>query len=473
MVMGSLRMEADVVVVGGGPGGYVAAIRAADLGRQVILVEERDRLGGVCLLEGCIPSKALINAVEVARSAREAKRWGMSFEGGKIDVGRLRSWTDEVAGGLSKGVAGLLERRGVEVVHGRARLDGRRSLAVENGEVSGIDFRRCILATGSSAVRLPAAGDLPVWSSREALDLSEVPERLIVIGGGYIGLELGMVHAGLGSKVVLLEATPTLLAGVDDDIVKVVARACDEAFDAVHLGTRVVGVERTSAGYGVTVESAAGRATHEASRVLVAIGRRPNSEGIGLEHVGVKPNERGFIEVDSRRRTSDPDVFAIGDLTPGPMLAHKASREGKVAASVASGRDAEFDNRTIPAVVFTDPEIALTGLSERDAAAQGIPHKVSRFPMTALGRARTMGRQEGFIKILSDPETDLVLGVGIVAAHASELIAEATLGIEMGATVEDLAATIHPHPTLSEANMEVAEVAEGLPVHVNPPRAAR
>lgn len=469
MVVGDLRQETDVVVIGGGPGGYVAAIRAADLGREVILVEERERPGGVCLLEGCIPSKALINAAEVRRSMLEGHRFGIRADGVRVDADALRAWTAGVVDGLVGGVEALLKRRGIEVVRGRARFSSPGSLALEGSEVSGIDYRKAIIATGSRPIDVALGRGLDVWTSREALALPGIPERLLVVGGGYIGLELGMVYAGLGSRVTLVEAAEGLLAGVDDDLVRVVARSARERFEAVLTGTTVTALERSGDGYRATLANKDPSSILEVDRVLLAVGRRPNTDDLGLDRIGLAPDARGFLAVDAGRRTSVDNVFAIGDVTPGPMLAHKASREGKVAAEVLSGLPSAFDNRTIPAVVYTDPELAVTGLTEAEAKAQNLPVRVGRFPLTALGRARTMGRTEGFAKVLSDPDSGLVLGLGIVSAHASELIAEGTLAIEMGARLEDLMVTIHAHPTLSEANMEAAEVAAGVAVHQMPP----
>lgn len=470
MVVGDLRMEAEVVVVGGGPGGYVAALRAADLGKEVILVDDRERPGGVCLLEGCIPSKALINAVDVARSVREGRAFGLLADDVRFDLDALRTWSRGVVTGLANGVTTLLQKRGVEVVRGRARFQGRRSLALSDSEVTGIDFRKAIVATGSRPLPLPTAGDLPLWTAREALDLRRVPPRLLVVGAGTIGLELGMVYAGLGSKVTVVEALPTFLPAVDEDLARVLRKECDGRLGALRLGTKVTAVRRSGDLYQVDVEGPDGPATLQADEVLVAIGRRPNTDALGLEHLGLVPDARGFLAVDEQRRTADPDVFAIGDVTPGPMLAHKASREGKVAAEVIAGLPSAFDNRVIPNVVYTDPELAWVGLTEREAAARGETVRVGRFPLTALGRARTMGRTDGLAKVVTDPDTGLVLGVGIVAAHASELVAEGTLAIEMGARLEDLLVTIHAHPTLSEANLEAAEVAAGSAVHVLAPR---
>lgn len=471
MVMGSLRQEIDTVVIGSGPGGYVAALRLADLGREVVLVEARERDGGTCLLEGCIPSKTLIHAVEVKESALAAARFGFGVDGWTFDLARLRSWSDEVVDGLSKGVAGLLRRRGVQVVRGRARFSSSRSLEIEGGEVSGIDFQHCIIATGSSLAALPDGITRAVWSSADALKLPRVPESLLVVGGGYIGLELGLVYQGLGSKVSVAEFFPRLLMGADPDLVDVMVKHAGARLEKILVESRVERIiEAPGGGFGVTISQDGNVTVQHFDQVLVAIGRKPNTTDIGLENTKVVVDDRGVIRTDQACRTDDPTIFAIGDVTAGPMLAHKASREAKVAAEVIAGHPAAFDNRAIPAVVYTDPEIAWTGITEREAEQQGTPVTVGRFPLSALGRARTMGRGDGLVKVIADPESKLVLGVGIVGPHASELIAEGTLAIEMGATLEDLIATIHPHPSLSEAMQEAAEAAAGSAIHVNPPR---
>lgn len=468
MVMGSLTQDVEVAVVGAGPGGYTAAIRAADLGREVVLVEERERPGGVCLLEGCIPSKTLIHAVEIVEAARRAEIMGVSFTEVRVEPSVLRAWTGEVVEGLSKGISHLLARRGVEVIRGRGRLADGRTLAIEGGEVSALRFEHCILATGSRIHTIPEAYDLPVWSSAEALALTEVPERLVVVGGGYIGLEMGLVYAGLGSRVTLVEFFPRLLMGADPDLVDVVVRYSSGRFEAVLTDSRVTGMEKTAEGFALSVEHGGETRTLEADRVLVATGRRPNTEELGLEKAGIALDEQGRIPVSPEARTAAERIFAVGDITPGPMLAHKASREGKVAAEVIAGQPSAYDNRAVPAVVFTDPELAWTGLTEREATERKIPVQVGRFPLSALGRAHTMGRKEGFVKVLSDPEGGTLLGFGMVGPHASELVAEATLAIEMGATIEDLLSTIHPHPTLSEALLEAAEATAGAAVHLPP-----
>jgi dihydrolipoamide dehydrogenase len=468
--MGSLREETEVAVIGAGPGGYVAALRLADLGKDVVLVEERERPGGTCLLEGCIPSKTLIHAVELAEAAKSAKKIGLSFSDVTLDPEALKKWTGRVVETLSKGVGGLLKRRGIEVVHGRARFTGNKSLAIEGSDISGIDFRNCIIATGSRINELPAAYEKPVWTSADALELPNVPERLLVVGGGYIGLELGLVYAGLGSRVSVAEFLPRLLAGADEDLVEVMLRQVGRRLDDILVDSKVVGLEKTDSSFKVDIEHQNETKSLEYDQVLVAVGRRPNTDDLGLEKTKIVVGDDGIIQTDSECRSAEPHIFAIGDVAPGPMLAHKASREGKVAAEVIAGEPAAFDNRAIPAVVFTDPEIAWSGITEREAQEQGLKVNIGRFPLTALGRARTIGRTDGMVKVIADADSRLVLGVGIVGPQASELIAEGTLALEMGATLDDLMVTIHPHPTLSEALMEAAEVAAGSPVHIDPPK---
>jgi dihydrolipoamide dehydrogenase len=405
--------------------------------------------------------------VELASAAREAAKAGLTFENLSIDPKKLRDWTDSVIGDLTKGIDGLLKRRGVEVIHGRARFDGNRSLILENSDTSGIDFRECVIATGSRINELPPAYNLPVWSSAEALQIPEIPERLLVVGGGYIGLEMGLVYAGLGSQVTMVEYLPGLLTGADPDLVNVVFKNCESKFESIMVDSKVVGIEQTSSGFAVTIEHEGETKREEFNQVLAAVGRKPNTDDIGLQTAGIVANDRGLIEVTPEGRTNVPHIYAIGDVTPGPALAHKASREAKVVAEVIAGQPSAFDNRAIPAVVFTDPELAWAGLTETQAQERGIKINVGRFPLSALGRARTMGRTDGLVKIISDPDSRLVLGVGMVGPHASELIAEGTLALEMGATLEDLMVTIHPHPTLSEAIMEATEVAGGSAVHVH------
>lgn len=465
MVMGTLNQEVETVVIGSGPGGYVAALRLADLGKEVVLVEERERPGGTCLLEGCIPSKSLINAVELGEAARHADRMGLSFGELKVDHEKLRAWTDEVVAALSGGIKGLLAKRGVEVIHARARFADANTLSLEGGGT--LSFQQCIIATGSSLNRLPEGIDDSVWSSADALKLPEVPGTLLVVGGGYIGLEMGLVYAGLGTEVSVVEFFPRLLMGADHDLVDVMVKQVSQRMHEVMTDSKVVSITPVDDAFDVVIEHGGETVEKRYDRVLVAIGRRPNTDDLGLENTRVEVDDRGVIATDRECRTAEPHIFAIGDVAAGPMLAHKASREGKIAAEAIAGHKVEFDNRAIPAVVFTDPEISWCGLTERHAEETGVEINVGKFPLSALGRARAIGRTEGFVKIISEPGTDLILGVGIVGPHASELISEGALAIEMGATLADLTDTIHPHPTLSEAVMEAAEVAAGTAVHVH------
>ncbi len=463
-----LSRETDVVVIGAGPGGYAAAFRAADLGLEVTLVDVREKPGGVCLYEGCIPSKALLFAAELVSEARRAKELGIHFSDPRIDVGDLRRWKEDIVENFTKGLQGLGERRKVQFVRGRASFEGSESLRLKGGEVSQIRFKHAIVATGSRSSALPGiqiTSDRLMYSS-EALELQEVPETLLVVGGGYIGLELGTVYASLGSKVTVVELTDQLLPGVDRDLVRPVEKRVRELVSGVHLKTRVVGMEETGRGLEVEFEGEIEAVRHNFDKVLACVGRKPNSVDLGLEHTNVQTDENGFIQVDSQRRTGDQHILAIGDVAGEPMLAHKATREGKVAAEVIAGQPSSFDNLAIPAVVFTDPEVAWCGLTETQARSEGRKVKVSRFPWAASSRALTLGRSEGMTKMLFDPESGRVLGVGIVGCHAGELIAEGVLAIEMGAVAEDLAATVHAHPTLSETLGETAEAFLGQAIHI-------
>jgi dihydrolipoamide dehydrogenase len=456
MVMGDLVREVDVVVVGGGPGGYSAAFRCAELGLETIVVDAGKRLGGTCLYEGCIPSKALLHVAAVLGEAERAREFGVDFGEPRISLDPLRKWKSErVIGKLARGLGGVARSKSVEVVGGRGVFEEPRSLRVEGDEPQKIRFRHAIVATGSAPARLPGleAGGERVMDSTAALELPEIPERLLVVGGGYIGLELGQVYAALGSQVTLIEMLDGLLPGVDRDLVQPLARRCEKLFAAIHLSTRLGGLRETPAG----VEARFAETATAFDRVLIAVGRRPQSAGLGLEVTRVQVDARGVIPVDERCATSDPNIYAVGDVTGEPMLAHRAMRQGKVAAEAIAGRPAAFDNVAVPAVVFTDPEVAWCGLTETEAARAGQTVKVAKFQWAASGRAATLGRADGLTKLLVEPASGRLLGVGIVGPGAGELIAEAALAVECGLLAEDVATTIHTHPTLSESLMEAAE----------------
>ena len=457
--MGDLVDEVDVAVLGGGPGGYSAAFRCAELGLETVVIDAAQRLGGACLFEGCIPSKALLHVAAVLSEAERAKEFGVDFGEPRISLDPLRKWKQErVVGKLARGLASVAKAKGVEVIGGRGVFEDASTLRIEVGEtLRKVRFRHAIVATGSRPSALPGLTlrSERIMDSTAALELPDIPDRLLVIGGGYIGLELGTVYATLGSRVTLVEMTGGLLPGVDRDLVQPLQRRVDKLFTAIHLETRVTALREVGAEIEADLE---GRATERFDRVLVAVGRRAQSDGLGLEATRVRLTERGrFIQVDARCRTEDPRIYAVGDVTGEPMLAHRAMRQGKVAADVLAGRPAAFDNVAIPAVVFTDPEIAWCGLSEAQAKDQGLTVKVSKFQWAASGRAATVGRADGLTKLVADASSGRVLGVGVVGPGAGELIAEATLAVETGALVEDVAATIHAHPTLSEGLMEAAE----------------
>lgn len=465
MVVGELIYEADVVVLGGGPGGYTAAIHAADLGLEVILVEKSSRYGGVCLTEGCIPSKTLINAVHLKETMENARSLGLSYEQYNLDIKVLRNWMKDVVNSLSNGIERLLANREIDVVNGTGRFIDTDRIYVE-GTNTIIRFKNAIIATGSRINKLPGDIEAPVWTSAAALTLPKIPDSLLVIGGGYIGLEIGQAYAGLGSEVTLVEFAPQLLSGADQDLVEPVLEKCREQFSAIYTESKVTGIEQLDNGFSVSIQQTGKTLTKTFENVLAATGRRPNTDDLGLEHIGLETDENGLIQTDDKCRTKEQHVFAIGDVTHGPALAHKASREGKVAAEIIAGKPSAFDNITVPAVLYTNPEISWTGLTENEAKEKGLDYKKGVFPLSALGRARSIGKISGFVKILSDPESDLILGMGIVGEHASELIAEGTLAIEMGACLEDLIVSIHPHPSFSESIMEAAEMAKEGSVHL-------
>jgi dihydrolipoamide dehydrogenase len=462
--------RADVVVIGGGPGGYPAAFDAADHGMAVTLVNDEAVPGGVCLHRGCIPSKALLHVAKLIQESEEAAAWGITFAKPKIDLDRLRSFKSSVVGKLTGGVGELCKARGVKLIQARARfLDSTTlELTPPNGSPQKLSFGKAIIATGSSPVMPPvfAIGDPRVMDSTGALDLPDIPKRLLVVGGGYIGLEMGSVYAALGSKVTVVEMTAGLLPGADRDLVRPLKARLDKLFAAIYLNTKVAKLSATKDGIVADLEGQDVDPKQTFDRVLVAIGRRPNSRDLGLEKTKVEIDPKGFIKVDPQRRTADPNILAIGDVAGEPMLAHKATREARVAIEALAGEPAAFDNVAIPAVVFTDPEIAWCGLTETEAKNANRDVKIVRFPWAASGRAQTLGRTEGLTKMLFDPQTERVLGVGIVGPGAGELIAEGVLAVETAAVARDIAESIHAHPTLSETLMEAAETVFGQATHV-------
>ena len=459
-----------VVVIGAGPGGYPAAFYAADLGMSVTLIDREENPGGVCLYRGCIPSKALLHVSRVLQEAGEAAQFGVTFAKPTIDVDRVRAWKDSVVSRLTGGLGQMRGLRGVTGVQGRARFTGPRQVAVEkaDGATETIEFDCAILATGSRPTTLPLfdIGSEHILDSTSALALPEVPKRMLVVGGGYIGLEMTTVYASLGARVTVVEMLPQLLPGADKDLVAPLAKSIGNLAEKVLLNTRVTEIKEQKSGLKVVFEDKKGETASDVfDKVLVSVGRQPNAENLGLETTRVVVNDRGFVEIDPQRRTAEPDIFAIGDVAGNPMLAHKATHEGVVAVEAIAGKKTVFDKRAIPAVVFTDPEVAWTGLTETEAREKGLKVEVAKFPWGASGRATTLERNDGVTKIVADPETERVLGVGITGVNAGDLIAEATLAIEMGATVADLMLTVHPHPTLSETLMEAAEVFYGHSAH--------
>ena len=464
-----------VTVIGGGPGGYAAAFAAADLGLDVTLIDRDPNPGGVCLYRGCIPSKALLHVAKLLAEADEATEWGITFGKPKIDLDKLRAAKDDVIAKMTGGLGQLCKARGVRFIQGEASFLDSTHIRVNrnDGTEEELQTDYSILATGSRPTPLPGL-DLQsrrIMNSTDALEIESIPKTLLIVGGGYIGLELGSVYAALGTKVSVVEMTNGLLPGCDRDLVKVLQQRVKKTIDDIRLETKVTGIKEKKGGLTVQFEDAKGAASEETyEKVLVAIGRRPNSSGLGLKYTEVDVDPQGFVVTDAQCRTHDSHIYAIGDIAGQPMLAHKASHEGRVAAEAIAGHKTAFEPNAIPAVVFTDPEVAWAGLTETEAEAKGIKIEVARFPWAASGRASTIHRPDGLTKIITEPETGVVLGVGIVGAGAGELIAEGTLAIEMGALAQDLALTIHPHPTLSETVMESAEMVFGQSTHVYRPK---
>ena len=465
----------QIAVVGGGPGGYAAAFLAADLGLKVTLIDPEVNPGGVCLYRGCIPSKALLHVAKLIEESHQAKNWGIEFSDPKIDLARLRGWKDSIVKRLTGGLGQLSKQRSVKYVQGRASFENSNTLRVSKagGGEELLSFDRIILATGSRPTVIPSLKiDSPrVMDSTGALDLEEIPKSLLVVGGGYIGLELGSVYRALGTRVTVVEMLSGLLPGADRDLVLPLHKRLEKTFDAILLNTTVKSLKEEAGGIRATFDGAEVKEKEKVfDKILVSVGRKPNSEIRGLDRTGVKVGPRGFIQVSKQLETDDPSIYAIGDVVGEPMLAHKASHEGRTAVEAIAGHKVAFEPHAIPAVVFTDPEIAWAGLTETGAKEQGREIAVAKFPWGASGRAITLDRPEGMTKLILDPKTERVLGVGIVGVGAGELIAEGVLAIEMAALAGDLELTIHPHPTLSETVMEAAEVFFGTSTDVYRPR---
>jgi len=462
-------LETDLVVIGAGPGGYPAAFHAADHGMDVTLVNAEPVPGGVCLHRGCIPSKALLHVAKLINEAHESEAIGLTFGKPKIDLDRLRDFKNRVITNLTGGIGTLGKARGVKMVQARATFLDSNTLDLANldGTRGKLRFRHAILAAGSSPTMPPMfqIGDDRVMDSTGALALADIPKKLLVVGGGYIGLEMGSVYAALGSQVTVVEMLPGLLPGADRDLVRPLAKRLEGQFAAIHLNTKVKSLAAKKNGIVAELEGEGVESPQTFDRVLISIGRRPNSRGLGLENTKAEIDEKGFVKIDRNQRTADPNILAIGDIAGEPMLAHKATREAKVAVETLLGEPAEFDNIAIPAVVFTDPEIAWCGLTETQAKAEGREITVVRFPWAASGRAQSLARTEGLTKLLVDPETQRILGIGIVGAGAGELIAEGVIAVETAMVARDLADSIHAHPTLSETLMEAAEAVFGQATH--------
>lgn len=465
----------DLVVIGAGPGGYTAAFRAADLGSKVLLIERYEALGGVCLNVGCIPSKALLHTSAVIEETRTMAAHGVTFGEPQIDIDKLRGFKEQVIGQLTGGLAGLAKQRKVDVAHGLATFTSAHEISITGNEAKTVSFTHAVIAAGSQSIKIPGLpyDDERLMDSTGALELADIPKRLLVIGGGIIGLEMGCVYAGLGSKVTVVELSEGLMPGCDKDLVRPLEKRLKSQFENIFLGAKVASVTSAKEGLVATFEGGKAPASDTFDRVLLAVGRSPNGKKINAEAAGVQVTDRGFIEVDAQQRTNVPHIFAIGDIVGQPMLAHKATHEAKVAAEVACGHKSFFDAKTIPSVAYTDPEVAWMGLTEIAAKEQGISIEKASFPWAASGRSLSMARHEGVTKIIYDPSTKRILGAGMVGPNAGELIAEAVLALEMGADIEDLALTIHPHPTLSETLNFAAEVAEGTVTDIYIPKKSK
>jgi dihydrolipoamide dehydrogenase len=464
-----------IAIIGGGPGGYAAAFLAADIGMEVTLIDKEKNPGGVCLFRGCIPSKALLHVVKLINETKEASAWGIEFAEPKINLDRLRAWKNEVVGKMTGGLGILSKQRKINFVQGTASFVNSFTLKIEmiDGETNEIKFDKIILATGSVISTVPSLyiDSRRLLNSTSALDLPDIPKSLLVIGGGYIGLELGSVYNALGTKVSLVEMTSGLLPGADRDLVSYLAKRIEKSFDKVMLNSKVVEMKESGNGIIVKIQTQEGTTSEfNYDYVLMSVGRHPETKGLGLENTKIKVNQKGWVEVNKQLQTDDPNIYAIGDIVGEPMLAHKASHEGRTAVEHIAGHKVAFEPLAIPAVVFTDPEIAWAGLTENQAREKNINYVSAKFPWAASGRATTLGRSDGVTKLLIEPETERILGVGICGPGAGELIAEGVLAIEMGANATDLKLTIHPHPTLSETVMEAAEVFIGQSTHIYRPK---
>lgn len=462
--MSKETIETEVLVLGGGPGGYTAAFRAADLGLKVTLVERYPVLGGVCLNVGCIPSKALLHMAQIIHEAEEASQHGVSFSKPKLDIDKMRDWKSSVTNNLTKGLAGLAKQRKVTVVEGTGKFVSNTQLEVSNGDtLSLINFENAIIAAGSQPVKIPVFpnDDPRLINSTGALALEDVPKKLLVVGGGIIGLEMATVYHALGSEITIVELQDQLIPGCDKDLVRPLHNRIKKQYENIYVSTRVTAIDSEKKGLKVSFEGKDAPDSELFDRVLVAVGRTPNGKLINAEATGVLVDERGFISVDKQQRTNVANIFAIGDIVGNPMLAHKAVHEGKVAAEVISGMKSEFDAMTIPSVAYTDPEIAWMGMSETEAKAQGVEYEKGAFPWAASGRSLSIGRNEGMTKLLCDKKTGRVIGAGIVGTNAGELIAEAVLALELGADAEDIGLSVHAHPTLSETLGFAAEMIDG------------
>ena len=468
-------MSKKIVVIGAGTGGYGAAFMAADLGIDVTLIDKDAKAGGVCLQRGCIPSKALLHVAKLLNETKEAAHWGIKFAEPEIDINRIREWKNEVINHMTGGLGQLIKQRKINFIQGTATFVNSNKVKVEKAEggAEEIEFDYAVLGTGSVPAKVPSLdiGSKRVLDSTSALELEDIPKKLLVVGGGYIGLELGTVYAALGSKVTVVEMTSGLLPGADRDLVSVLSKRVNTMMENVYLNTKVVDMKEVKNGLKVTFEGdKVDEKEQTFDKVLVSVGRKPVTQGLGLENTKVQVDEKGFVKVDLQRRTDDPNIFAVGDIAGNPMLAHKATAEGKVVAEVIAGHKVAFEPAAIPAVVFTDPELAWVGLNETEAKEKGIKIEVAKFPWAASGRAKTLERLDGLTKLIIEPETERVLGMGIVGAGAGELIAEGALAVEMAALAKDIALTIHAHPTLSETVMESAESYFGEATHIYRPK---